>query len=145
MSNEMSEKYIQYFMDIAERTALMSQAKRLKVGGVAVKNRRIISSGWNGTPEGWDNTCEDEYNGQLFTRAEVIHAEENIICQLASGTESAKGADLFLTHSPCRACSKLIAQIGFKNVYFREAYRDPTAINTLAQYGVNVVHVDVQG
>lgn len=145
ITTKLSEKYISYFMDIAERTSQMSQARRLKVGGVAVKNRRIISSGWNGTPEGWDNACETEVNGQLITKPEVLHAEQNIICQLASGTETGKGASLFLTHSPCTECAKLIFQIGFKDVYYKEEYRDPTSINMLKRFGVNVVHVGVSG
>jgi len=166
----MKTKFINYFMDVAERTAQMSYAKRLKVGTVIVKNDRIISCGYNGLPAGWDNICEydliiedetyqelpdkekvrfREYKvyGQdikwkgLKTHDEVIHSEANSIGQLASSTESGIGATLFCTHSPCLQCSKIIYNSGIKTVYYKKEYRSNDGIQFLKNCGVNVIKV----
>ena len=118
----MKKKWIDAFMDTAERFAQLSSAKRLKVGAVVVKDNRIISIGYNGTPAGWDNCCEEDIyddNGDWLknqTKAEVIHAEANAIAKLARDGESGLGADIFITHAPCVQCAKMIYGAGIKNV-----------------------------
>ena len=131
-------KYRYYYMDIAEKTAELSTARKKRVGAVVVKDDRIISVGYNGTPSGWDNNCEywkanegvhfdvpgedmDVY-GEWHTKPEVLHAEANAITKLARSTESGEGATLFCTHMPCIECGKLIHQTGINTVYYQEDY-----------------------
>lgn len=140
----MKEKFKHAYMKTAQTFAELSSAQRLHVGAIIVKDDRIISIGYNGMPAGWDNKCEDEIkypdseSVTLKTKPEVLHAETNAIAKLAKSTESGEGADLFVTHSPCLECAKLIYQSGIKNVYFRENYRDDSGINFLKQSGVLV-------
>src|ERR1700739_1211050 len=116
----MNARFLEFYMDIARRTAAMSRAQRLQVGCIAVKDNRIISFGWNGTPAGWVNECEIEHINQetgeitLKTKPEVLHAEANCLMKLAASPESSIGAEIFLTHSPCIECAKLIYQAGIK-------------------------------
>ena len=135
-------------MDIAERTAELSHAKRLHVGAIVVKDDRIISIGYNGMPAGWDNNCEDKFwdNGgdyELKSKPEVLHAETNAIAKLARSTESGLDSDLFVTHAPCLDCAKLIYQAGIKQVWFRTAYRDSAGVEFLKTSGVKVEKLDV--
>jgi dCMP deaminase len=135
-------------MDIAERTAELSHAKRLHVGAIVVKDDRIISIGYNGMPAGWDNNCEDKVwdNGgdyELKSKPEVLHAETNAIAKLARSTESGLDSDLFVTHAPCLDCAKLIYQAGIKQVWFRTAYRDSAGVEFLKTSGVKVEKLDV--
>jgi dCMP deaminase len=111
-------KFIKYFATIAEETAKLSSAKKLKVGCVIVKDNRILSIGYNGTPSGWDNECEADG----MTKPEVLHAEANALMKLAQSTESSKNAVLFVTHTPCIECAKLIYQAGIKEVYYINEY-----------------------
>lgn len=124
----MKEKHMQMYMKIAETVAAASYAKKLKVGAVAVKDHRILSIGYNGTPPGMDNACERTIikDGQehLETLPEVIHAEMNLIYKMARDGQQANGATLFVTHSPCFECAKAILSVGFKNVFYKEEYRD---------------------
>jgi dCMP deaminase len=141
-------KFIKYFMDIAQRTAELSSARRLKVGAIIVKDDRIISIGYNGMPAGWDNNCEHEVTGAdkghtLITKAEVLHAETNAIAKLAKSSESGLGADLFVTHAPCMDCAKLIYQSGIKRVHYGVAYRDNTGIQFLQQSNIEVIEHNV--
>ena len=135
-------------MDIAQRTAELSHARRLHVGAIVVKDDRIISIGYNGMPAGWDNNCEDEIkwpNGDikfLTTKPEVLHAETNAIAKLARSNESGLGSDMFITHSPCLDCAKLIFQSGIKRVFYSEEYRDDTGTQFLKKSGIEVTHVD---
>ena len=135
-------------MDIARRTAELSHARRLHVGAIVVKDDRIISIGYNGMPAGWDNNCEDEIkwpNGDikfLTTKPEVLHAETNAIAKLARSNESGLGSDMFITHSPCLDCAKLIFQSGIKRVFYSEEYRDDTGTEFLKKSGIEVTHVD---
>jgi dCMP deaminase len=135
-------------MDIAQRTAELSYARRLHVGAIVVKDDRIISIGYNGMPAGWDNNCEDEIkwpNGDikfLTTKPEVLHAETNAIAKLARSNESGLGSDMFITHSPCLDCAKLIFQSGIKRVFYSEKYRDDTGTQFLKKSGIEVNHVD---
>ena len=121
-------KFIKYFATIAEETAKLSSAKKLQVGCVIVKDNRILSVGYNGTPSGWDNECEEVIkwpNGDikfLTTKPEVLHAEANALMKLCQSTESSKGATLFVTHTPCIECAKLIYQAGISQVYYINQY-----------------------
>jgi dCMP deaminase len=140
----MKQKFIEAYMDVAERFAQLSYARRLKVGAIVVKDDRIISIGYNGMPSGWDNNCEDELkwpNGEikfLTTKPEVLHAESNAIAKLAKSNESGAGAALFITHSPCVDCAKLICQAGINSVYYRNSYRDESGLEFLAKSNVTV-------
>ena len=136
-------------MDWAKRCSQLSHALRLKVGAVIVKDDTVISYGYNGMPAGWDNTCEDELKwptGEvrlLKTKPEVLHAETNAIAKLARSTESGLDSDLFVTHSPCLDCAKLIHQAGIKRVFFGTAYRDDSGVDFLRKSGVTVEQLDV--
>lgn len=140
-------KWNQAYMDVAERFAELSTARRLKVGAIVVKDDRIISIGYNGMPAGWDNNCENDFGldlkGQqtLVTKQEVIHAEANAISKLASSNESGKGADIFITHAPCMECAKLIYGSKIKNVYFKNIYRSDDGIKFLRACNIGVEQV----
>jgi len=141
-------KFIKYFMDIAQRTAELSSARRLQVGAIVVKDDRIISIGYNGMPAGWDNNCEHESIDVdkgliLITKKEVLHAETNAIAKLAKSSESGLGADLFVTHAPCMDCAKLIYQSGIKRVHYGLAYRDDSGIEFLQRSNIEVVKHNV--
>jgi len=140
----MKPKFQQLYMDWAHRAAELSYARRLKVGAVVVKDDTVISYGYNGMPAGWDNNCEFEFTNpqtritELLTRAEVLHAESNAIAKLAKSNNSGLGADLFVTHSPCIHCAKLIYQSGIGRVYYGANYRDDAGIQFLKQSGIEV-------
>jgi dCMP deaminase len=143
----MKKKFIDYFMIVAEETAKLSHAVRLKVGAVIVKDDRIISIGYNGMPAGWDNVCEEwvevhdifsDADKELTTRAEVLHAESNAIAKLARSTESGDGATMFCTHAPCLQCAKLIYQSGIRELYFKTHYRDETGLTFLKNSTIQV-------
>jgi dCMP deaminase len=142
----MKQKWIDAFMDTAERFAQLSSAKRLQVGAVVVKDNRIISIGYNGTPAGWDNTCEEEVIDKDWfvtrkTKDEVIHAEANAILKLARDGESGNGSDLFCTHAPCVHCAKLIYGAGIKKFYYRDTYRDTLGIEFLEKCNIEVTKI----
>lgn len=135
----MKQKFLNLYMEIAEVVAKTSSAKRLKVGAVAVKDHRILSIGYNGTPPGYDNECEyHNEDGSLVTRPEVIHAEQNVIYKMARDGQSALGADLFVTHAPCIECAKAIKTSGFRKVWYRNQYRSDDGIKFLQKLGVEV-------
>jgi len=159
----MKEKFVNAYMDVAERFAELSSARRLHVGAIVVKDDRIISIGYNGMPAGWDNNCENtEYVGsdeqipspdemkrlgftgtdqgwyRLKTKPEVLHAETNAIAKLAKSTESGLDADMFITHAPCLDCAKLIYQSGIRSVFYRDAYRSEDGIQFLKSSGITV-------
>lgn len=139
----MKEKFKQAFMKTAQTFAELSHARRLQVGCIIVKDDRIISIGYNGMPAGWDNNCEDEFlhedgSQTIKTKQEVLHAETNAIAKLARSNESGEGASLFVTHSPCIECAKLIYQSGIQNVYYGQNYRDNAGITFLQTSGINV-------
>ena len=148
----MKQKFINAYMDVAERFAQLSSAVRLNVGAIVVKDDRIISIGYNGMPTGWDNCCEDEvlvdYGNrasdakyELKSKPEVLHAESNAIAKLAKSNESGNGATIFITHAPCIECAKLIYQSGISNVYYRNEYRSTQGIEFLTKSGTNVERV----
>lgn len=135
----MKLKFVNAFLDVAERFAQLSSATRLKVGAIVVKEGRIISIGYNGTPAGWANCCEDSEGN---TKDEVIHAEANAIAKLARSVDSGSGADMFITHAPCVQCAKLIYGAGIKRVTYRDTYRDDGGIKFLQKCDIDVVKVN---
>ncbi len=147
----MKQKWIDAFMDTAERFAQLSSAKRLKVGAVVVKDNRIISIGYNGMPSGWTNDCEEVVTPTLpylqgdgptlKTKDEVIHAEANAIIKLAKSGDRGDGASLFCTHAPCIHCAKLIYGAGINTVYYRDTYRDTYGIDFLEKCNIEVNHI----
>lgn len=157
----MKQKFIDAYMDVAERFSKLSSAKRLQVGAIVVKDDRIISIGYNGMPAGWTNECEtkeyftgnipekyatdrwlfkeeDGCVGRLKTKEEVIHAEANAIAKLAKSNESGDGSTMFLTHAPCIDCAKQMYTAGIKKIYYRNSYRDTFGIDFLERCGVEV-------
>lgn len=142
----MKQKFIEAYMDVAERFSQLSSATRLQVGAIVVKDDRIISIGYNGMPTGWDNCCEHEiHHHELGTtttvsKAEVLHAESNAIAKLAKSSESGNGATMFVTHSPCIDCAKLIYQSGIATVYYKHEYRSTQGLDFLTKSGVTIHH-----
>ena len=144
----MKEKHKQAFMDMAFRFAECSTATRLKVGALCIKDDRIISLGYNGMPASiqdengnpsiWDNICEDENNTTL---PEVLHAELNMIAKIAKYGENSNNSTVFVTHSPCLECSKLLYQSGIKKVYYRHSYRKEDGINFLKKCKIEVEQI----
>ena len=131
-------------MRTAYNYAELSSARRLKVGAIIVKDNRIISIGYNGMPEGWDNNCEHiQDDGTLKTRPEVLHAEMNALGKLARSNESGDGAAMFITHSPCTECAKLIHVSGIRRVFYSEDYRSRDGITFLEQCGIPVSKVEI--
>lgn len=142
----MKKKWVDAFMDTAERFAQLSSAVRLKVGAVVVKDNRIISIGYNGTPAGWSNECEEyvtlsDETVVNRTKEEVIHAEANAIAKLARDGESGLGADVFCTHAPCIQCAKIMYGAGIKKVYYRASYRDTKGLDFLRDCQVEIEQV----
>ena len=125
-------------MDLAVRISEESYATRLKVGAIAVKDNKVLGQGYNGTPPGWDNVCEDSDNK---TKPEVIHAEQNLVCSVARSNESTVGATIFTTTAPCEECAKLIIASGFKDVYYKDLYRKDDGIKMLEKSGIKVTKV----
>jgi dCMP deaminase len=147
------KKFVDAYMKVAETFAELSSARRLHVGAIVVKDDRIISIGYNGMPSGWTNDCEDlvvyrkeiepgvfnnEYTHEWKTKPEVLHAETNAIAKLAKSTESGDDATMFITHSPCLDCAKLIFQSGIKSVYYRNTYRSEDGIEFLKKCNIEV-------
>ena len=127
------------YLRMAEIWAENSYCQRRKVGAIIVKNSMIISDGFNGTPSGFENVCEDEENG--LTKPYVLHAEANAITKVARSNNSSAGATLYITASPCVECSKLIIQAGIRRVVFHDLYRITDGIDLLKRAGVEVVHI----
>ena len=140
----MKQKFVDAFMDCAERFAQLSTATRAKVGAIIVKDNRIISIGYNGMPSGWDNECEvHAFDNVMKTKPEVLHAETNAIAKVARSSESCEGATLFCTHLPCMDCAKLIYQSGISSVYYREEYQAAVGAGKdfLIKSGITVAQV----
>ena len=131
-------KYDKAYLKMAREWGNLSYCERRKVGALIVKDRMIISDGYNGTPTGMENICEDEEN---YTTWYVLHAEANAIMKVASSTQSCSGATLYVTLSPCKDCSKLIYQAGIVRVVYIDQYKDTTGIDFLKDAGVEVVQI----
>ena len=130
----------QQYLKMATIWSKNSYCKRRQVGALLVKDKMIISDGYNGTPSGFENICEDEDNK---TKPYVLHAEANAITKVAKSNNSSQGATLYVTSSPCLECSKLIIQAGIKRVVFTENYRLEDGINLLKRANIEVVQVDI--
>ena len=142
MSNEKKQlKYDIAYLKMAKEWGALSYCNRKQVGAIMVKDRMIISDGYNGTPSGFENMCEDE---EGYTKWYVLHAEANAISKVAASTHSCKGATLYITLSPCKECSKLIHQSGIKRVVYANAYKDLSGIEFLASAGVEIQHLPLE-
>ncbi|MCE4566787.1 dCMP deaminase family protein [Maribellus sp. CM-23] len=141
MSKDKKQQLLdQRYLKMADIWSQNSYCKRRQVGALIVKDKMIISDGYNGTPAGFENVCEDENNQ---TKPYVLHAEANAITKVAKSGNSSDGATLYVTSSPCLECSKLIIQAGIKRVVFTESYRLEDGINLLRRAGIDVVQVDI--
>jgi dCMP deaminase len=129
------------YLDMAKIWAENSYCKRRKVGALIVKDKMIISDGYNGTPSGFENICEDENNK---TKPYVLHAEANAITKVAKSNNSSEGATLYVTTSPCLECAKLIIQAGILRVVFTERYRLDEGVKLLERAGIEIVHADIE-
>lgn len=137
----MHNKFDIAYLKMALEWAKLSYCKRKQVGALVVKDRMIISDGYNGTPSGSDNQCEDE-DGK--TQWYVLHAEANAILKLASSTQSAKDATLYITLSPCKECSKLILQSGISRVVYIHEYSDNEGVDFLKQHKIEVLKIPLK-
>lgn len=133
--SELDKRYIQMASIWAEN----SYCVRRKVGALIVNNKMIISDGYNGTPSGFENICEDEHN---ITKPYVLHAEANAITKIARSNNSSEGATMYVTASPCIECAKLIIQAGIKRVVYSEQYRLEDGINLLKRAGISVTYIN---
>ena len=133
-------KYDRAYLEMAQRWGKLSHCTRKQVGALIVKDRMIISDGYNGTPTGFENPCEDEEN---YTKWYVLHAEANAILKVAGSTQSCKGATLYITLSPCKECSKLIHQVGIEKLIYINEYKDRSGLDFLIKAGVEVVQMDI--
>jgi dCMP deaminase len=140
MKKEKQLRYDLAYLKMAAEWGKLSYCERKKVGAIIVKDRMIISDGYNGTPTGFENACEDE---EHYTKWYVLHAEANAILKVAASTQSCKGATLYITLSPCKECSKLIHQAGIVRVVYAEKYKDSSGIDFLEKAGVEVEYLSV--
>ena len=125
---------------MAEEWSKLSHCKRKQVGSLIVKDKMIISDGYNGTPTGFENFCEDE---EGYTKWYVLHAEANAIAKVSGSTQSTKVSTLYITLSPCRECSKLIFQSGITRVVYSKEYKDLSGVEFLIKSGVSVDFIDI--
>ncbi len=132
-------KYDKAYLKMATEWGKLSHCNRKKVGALIVKDRMIISDGFNGTPSGFENYCEDEAG---YTKWYVLHAEANAILKVASSTQSCKGATLYITLSPCKECSKLIHQSGIIRVVYHKKYKDDSGLQFLNKAGIVLNHIE---
>jgi dCMP deaminase len=151
------DKFVKFYFKVASEASDLSHARRLKVGAVIVKDDSILSYGYNGTPGGFDNNCENEeyrneiddrgnhrlvMTGVLVTKPEVIHAEINAIAKAAKKGYSCHDATMFITHAPCVECAKLICQSGISKIYYKETYRSTYGLDLLYKKGIEIIHYD---
>ena len=134
-------KYDIAYLRMAQEWAKLSYCKRRKVGALIVKDRMIVSDGYNGTPSGFENFCEDE---EGYTRWYVLHAEANAILKMASSTHSSDGGTLYLTLSPCKECSKLAHQSGIKRLVYIQRYKDDSGLKFLEKAGVELAQISAE-
>ncbi|MEM6515623.1 MAG: dCMP deaminase family protein [Bacteroidota bacterium] len=138
MSKEKQHRYDKAYLRIAQEWGKLSHCERKQVGALIVKDRMIISDGYNGTPTGFENCCEDDDG---YTKWYVLHAEANAILKVASSTQSCKGATLYITLSPCRECSKLIHQAGIVRVVYITGYKDDSGLRFLEKAGIEIKQI----
>ena len=140
MTEIKQKKYDIAYLKMALEWAKLSHCKRRQVGALIVKNRMIISDGYNGTPTGFENACEDDSN---YTKWYVLHAEANAIMKVSASTQSSEGSTLYITLSPCKECSKLIFQSGISRVVYSKKYKDLSGIEFLIKSGVSVDFIEI--
>lgn len=138
MSKKKQLKYDRAYLRIAREWGKLSHCNRKKVGALIVKDRMIISDGYNGTPTGFENHCEDE---EGYTKWYVLHAEANAILKVAASTQSCQGATLYITLSPCRECSKLIHQAGITRLVYNIGYKDNSGLEFLEKAGIELEQI----
>jgi dCMP deaminase len=142
MKEQKQLKYDIAYLRIATEWSKLSYCKRKQVGAIVVRDRMIISDGYNGTPSGFENNCEDE---EGLTKWYVLHAEANAISKVARSTQTCENATLYITLSPCKECSKLIHQSGIKRVVYQYGYHDNTGLDFLEKAGVAVTQIEDLG
>jgi len=135
--DDKQHKFDKHYLEMAAIWAKNSYCKRRQVGALLVKNKMIISDGFNGTPSGFENQCEDENN---MTKPYVLHAEANAITKVAKSGNSSEGATLYITTAPCIECAKLIIQSGIERVVYAEEYRKSEGIDLLKRANIEVVN-----
>lgn len=138
MQKEKQLKFDKAYLRIANEWGKLSHCKRKQVGALIVKDRMIISDGYNGTPTGFENYCEDD---EGYTKWYVLHAEANAILKVAASTQSCKGATLYITMSPCKECSKLIHQAGITRIVYEIVYKDNSGLDFLEKAGIELNQV----
>ncbi len=134
-------RYDLAYLKMAKEWSKLSHCKRKQVGALVVKDRMIISDGYNGSPTGYDNCCEDEDGKTLWY---VLHAEANALMKIAKSTNNANEATLYITLSPCKECSKLILQAGIKRVVYCNDYKDKDGLNFLEESGIDVTFIRLE-
>ena len=137
-SKEKQLRYDRAYLKMALEWAKLSHCQRKQVGALIVKDSMIISDGYNGTPTGFDNCCEDDEGKTLWY---VLHAEANAIMKVSKSTNNSNGATLYITLSPCKECSKLVFQSGIKRVVYIRGYKDDSGVQFLQKAGVEVVQI----
>ncbi len=140
MTDKKQRRYDQAYLKMAKEWSKLSHCKRKQVGALIVKGKMIISDGYNGTPTGFDNCCEDDDGS---TKWHVLHAEANAILKVASSTQACEGATLYITLSPCKDCSKLIHQSGIKRVVYANAYKDESGIDFLRKANIEILYLPI--
>lgn len=141
MLDKKQKKYDLAYLRMAQTWGELSHCKRKKVGALIVKDKMIISDGYNGTPSGFENACEDDDN---YTKWYVLHAEANAILKVAGSTQSCKGSTLYITLSPCKECSKLIHQSGIVRLVYSKKYKDSSGLEFLEKAGVEVTYLPIK-
>lgn len=139
ISIDKQKRYDSAYLRMASSWSELSHCSRKKVGAIIVKNDMIISDGYNGTPSGFDNCCENE-EGE--TQWYVLHAEANAILKVAKSTNNCEDATLYLTLSPCKDCSKLVLQAGIKRVVYMSEYKDVSGVTFLKNAGIDVLQIE---
>ena len=138
MKDSKQRKYDIAYLRMAKEWSKLSYCKRRQVGALIVKDKMIISDGYNGTPTGFENKCEDDEGS---TKWYVLHAEANAILKVASSTQTCEGATLYITMSPCKECSKLVHQAGIKRIVYLNEYKDNSGIAFLEKAGISIQHI----
>src|SRR5210317_1763660 len=140
MTEKKQRRYDRAYLKMAMEWSKLSHCKRKQVGALIVKGKMIISDGYNGTPTGFDNCCEEDDGS---TKWHVLHAEANAILKVASSTQACRGATLYITLSPCKECSKLIHQSGIRRMVYANAYKDDSGIEFLKRANIEILYMPV--
>jgi len=141
MLDKKQKRYDLAYLRMAQTWGELSHCRRKKVGALIVKDKMIISDGYNGTPSGFENACEDDDN---YTKWYVLHAEANAILKVAGSTQSCKGSTLYITLSPCKECSKLIHQSGIIRLVYSKKYKDSSGLKFLEKAGVELTYLPIK-